>query len=71
MPQSAVGFLVDQILSVIHEHLRVSREFCLLGWQAKSQSVSASGITNNLRVIQHAYHFWYAVVSVLKCYAVA
>ncbi|KYX31395.1 hypothetical protein AVO50_18340 [Vibrio parahaemolyticus] len=22
-------------------------------------------------MIQHAWHFWYAVVSVLKCYAVA
>lgn len=33
--------------------------------------MSASGITNNLSVIQHAWHFWYAVVSVLKCYAVA
>ncbi len=28
-------------------------------------------ITNNLRVIQHAWHFWYAVVSVLKCNAEA
>ncbi len=33
--------------------------------------MSASGITNNLSVIQHARHFWYAVVLVLKCYAVA
>ncbi len=33
--------------------------------------MSASGITNNLSVIQHAWHFWYAVVLVLKCYAVA
>ncbi|EHU9460176.1 DUF3265 domain-containing protein, partial [Vibrio vulnificus] len=23
-------------------------------------------ITNNLRVIQHAWHFWYAVVLVVK-----
>ncbi len=26
-------------------------------------------ITNCLSVIQHAWHFWYAVVSVLKCHA--
>ncbi|MFW1392129.1 hypothetical protein ACEV7Q_23510, partial [Vibrio parahaemolyticus] len=27
-------------------------------------------ITNSSRGIQHAWHFWYAVVSVLKCNAV-
>nr|WP_273983552.1 DUF3265 domain-containing protein [Vibrio parahaemolyticus] len=25
-----------------------------------------SRLTNNLRVIQHAWHFWYAVVLVFK-----
>ncbi|WP_409126676.1 hypothetical protein [Vibrio parahaemolyticus] len=27
-------------------------------------------LTNSLRGIQHAGHFWYALVSVLKCHAV-
>ncbi|EGU0168929.1 DUF3265 domain-containing protein [Vibrio parahaemolyticus] len=27
-------------------------------------------ITNSSRGIQHAWHFWYALVFVLKCYAV-
>ncbi|MFL0967539.1 hypothetical protein ACJO2C_23800, partial [Vibrio parahaemolyticus] len=26
-------------------------------------------LTNSSRGIQHAWHFWYALVSVLKCYA--
>ncbi|MFH0232391.1 hypothetical protein ACGRPC_02590 [Vibrio diabolicus] len=28
-------------------------------------------LTNSSRGIQHAWHFWYALVSVLKCNAVA
>ncbi len=28
-------------------------------------------LTNSSSGIQHAWHFWYAVVLVLKCYAVA
>ncbi len=31
----------------------------------------ARKLTNNLRVIQHAWHFWHAVVFVLKLHAEA
>ncbi len=30
-----------------------------------------SVLTNSSSGIQHAWHFWYALVSVLKCHAVA
>ncbi len=30
-----------------------------------------SVLTNSSSGIQHAWHFWYAVISVLKCYAAA
>ncbi|WP_411198087.1 hypothetical protein, partial [Vibrio parahaemolyticus] len=31
----------------------------------------STSLTNSSRGIQHAWHFWYAVISVLKCHAAA
>ncbi len=36
---------------------------------ACAKGLKSSVLTNSLSGIQHAWHFWYAVVSVLKCYA--
>ncbi len=38
---------------------------------ACTKSFKGSVLTNSSRGIQHAWHFWYAVVSVLKCNAAA
>ncbi len=37
---------------------------------ACARGLKSSVLTNSSSGIQHAWHFWYAVVSVLKCYAV-
>ncbi len=35
-----------------------------------AKGFKGSVLTNSSSGIQHAWHFWYAVVSVLKCHAV-
>ncbi|WP_423171204.1 hypothetical protein, partial [Vibrio diabolicus] len=38
---------------------------------ACAKGFEGSVLTNSSRGIQHAWHFWYAVVLVLKCHAAA
>ncbi|EQM04399.1 hypothetical protein D019_2434 [Vibrio parahaemolyticus VP2007-095] len=38
---------------------------------ACAKGLKGSVLTNSLRGIQHAWHFWYALVFVLKCHAAA